>query len=105
MKMIRAIVRPEREKAVVDGLEAAGFTSYTKMEVSGRGRQKGLRVAASVYDELPKIMLMVVVNDDRLERAVSVIEEASRTGSIGDGKIFVTAVENAYTISSGKADL
>ncbi|MCR3883341.1 P-II family nitrogen regulator [Methanotrichaceae archaeon M04Ac] len=105
MKMIRAIVRPEKVDRVADALEEAGFVALTKLDVFGRGKQKGIRVGEMVYDSLSKTMLMIVVDDDRLQEAVRVIEESARTGNIGDGKIFVTPVEEAHTIRTGARGL
>ncbi|MCK9441834.1 MAG: P-II family nitrogen regulator [Methanothrix sp.] len=105
MKMIRAVIRPEAVDKVADSLEAGGFTALTRVEVFGRGKQKGIKVGSVVYDNLPKTMLMLVVGDDDLEKAVKVIEGAARTGNIGDGKIFVTAVEETYTIRTGARGL
>lgn len=101
MKMIRAIVRPEKEEAVVKSLEAAGFPSITKFDVLGRGKQKGLQIANSVYDELAKSFLMVVVEDGQVPTAVEAIQAGARTGNFGDGKIFVTHVDAAYTVRTG----
>ncbi|OPX82468.1 MAG: putative nitrogen regulatory PII-like protein [Methanosaeta sp. PtaB.Bin087] len=105
MKMIRAIVRPEKLDKVADALEEAGFVALTKLDVFGRGKQKGIRVGEMVYDNLSKTMLMIVVDDEKLEEAVKAIEESARTGNIGDGKIFVTPVEEAYTIRTGARGL
>ena len=105
MKMIRAIVRPEKEQTVVDLLEAAGIPGLTKLDVLGRGRQKGIQVGATVYDELAKTMFMVVVQDAQLPAAISAIQEGARTGNFGDGKIFVTAVEGAVTIRTGASEM
>ncbi|MBK8870655.1 MAG: P-II family nitrogen regulator [Elusimicrobia bacterium] len=105
MKMIRAIVRPEKEEIVVKALEEAGFPSITKFDVLGRGKQKGLQIANSVYDELAKSFLMIVVEDAQAPRAVEAIQSGARTGNFGDGKIFVTQVEQAYTIRTGKEGL
>jgi nitrogen regulatory protein PII 1 len=105
MKMIRAIVRPETVDKVADALEAAGFVALTKLDVFGRGKQKGIHVGEMVYDNLSKTMLMIVVDDEKLETAVDVIEKTARTGKIGDGKIFVTPVEEAYTIRTGARGL
>ena len=105
MKMIRAIVRPEKVDKVSDALEEAGFVALTKLDVFGRGKQKGIRVGEMVYDNLSKTMLMIVVDDEKLEEAVKAIEESARTGNIGDGKIFVTPVEEAYTIRTGARGL
>ena len=105
MKMIRAIIRPEREEIVMEALEAKGFPSLTKVDVLGRGKQKGVQVGGTVYDELAKTMVLVVVEDDKVEEAVSAICEGSRTGNYGDGKIFVTPVDQAYTIRTGRTGL
>jgi nitrogen regulatory protein PII 1 len=105
MKMVRAIIRPERVDAVADALEVNGFVALTKIDVFGRGKQKGLQVGTVVYDSLPKTMVMVVVEDHQLEQVVSLIEENARTGNIGDGKIFITPVEEAYTIRTGERGL
>jgi len=105
MRMIRAIIRPEAVDKVADSLEAGGFTALTRVEVFGRGKQKGIKVGNVVYDNLPKTMLMLVVGDDDVEKAVKIIEDSARTGNIGDGKIFVTTVEEAYTIRTGARGL
>jgi Nitrogen regulatory protein PII len=105
MKMIKAIVRPETEEKVTKGLEEAGFVSVTKLNVFGRGRQKGIMVGAVRYDELPKIMLMLVVEDDSADTVAEVIKTEAYTGNYGDGKIFVTTVNRAYTIRTGEAGL
>lgn len=105
MKMVRAFVRPEKEQEIVLALEGAGYGSLTKMPVFGRGKQKGLQVGPIYYDELPKTLLMLVVEDDAVERAIEVIEEKGKTGFIGDGKVFVSPVEEAYTIRTGEAGL
>jgi nitrogen regulatory protein PII 1 len=105
MKMIRAVIRPEAVDRVADNLEAGGFTALTRIEVFGRGKQKGIKVGNVVYDNLPKTMLMLVVGDDDSEKAVGIIEDAARTGNIGDGKIFITSVEEAYTIRTGQRGL
>ena len=102
MKLIRAIVRPEREEDVVSALEAAGIVSLTKMDVLGRGQQRGIQVGATVYDELPKVQLLLVVEDGKLDAAIAAIETSARTGQHGDGKIFVSAVEAAYTNRTGQ---
>ncbi len=105
MKMIRAFIRPEKEQEVVLALEGAGFPSLTKMPVFGRGKQKGLQVGPVHYDELPKILIMMVVNDEDVDKIVKIIQEKARTGFIGDGKIFISPVEAAYTIRTGEAGL
>jgi nitrogen regulatory protein PII 1 len=105
MKMVRAFIRPEKEQEVVQALEGAGYASLTKMPVFGRGKQKGLQVGPIYYDELPKTLLMLVVEDENAKHAIQVIEDRARTGFIGDGKIFVTPVETAYTIRTGEVGL
>lgn len=105
MKMIRAFVRPEKEQEVVLALEGAGFPSLTKMPVFGRGKQKGLQVGPVHYDELPKTLLMMVVDDADEEKVIGIISEKAKTGFIGDGKIFVSGVEKAYTVRTGEAGL
>ena len=105
MKMIRAIIRPNKEEKVVDHLEKEGFYSLTKMNVFGRGKQKGIRVGTVCYDELPKVMLMLVVEDTEVQKAINVIQNSARTGNIGDGKIFVTDVSETYTVRTGASGL
>jgi nitrogen regulatory protein PII 1 len=105
MKMIRAIIRPNKEEKVVEHLEKEGFFSLTKMNVFGRGKQKGIRVGTVCYDELPKVMLMLVVEDDDVSKAIKIIQNSARTGNIGDGKIFVTDVSQVYTVRTGASGL
>ena len=90
MKMIRAFIRPEKEQEVVLALEGAGFPSLTKIPVFGRGKQKGLTVGPVHYDELPKVLIMMVVDDKDQDKVLKVIQDKARTGFIGDGKIFVS---------------
>jgi len=105
MKMIRAVIRPEAVDKVADSLETGGFTALTRIEVFGRGKQKGIKVGNVVYDNLPKTMIMLVVDDDSVENAVKIIEDSARTGNIGDGKIFISSVDEAYTIRTGQRGL
>ena len=102
MKLIRAIIRPEREDQVVAALEAAGIVSLTKMDVLGRGQQRGIQVGATVYDELPKVQMMIVVDDAKVEPALTAIAAGAKTGQHGDGKVFISPVEAAYTIRTGQ---
>ncbi len=104
MLMIRTIVRPEKVYEVMQGLLDAGFPAVTKISVVGRGKQRGLRIGDVVYDEIPKEMLIVVVPDADKDFVIRSIVENAKTGAdgkFGDGKIFVSAVEEVYTISSG----
>lgn len=105
MKMIRAIVRPDKTEVVAEALAQAGMPSLTKIHVFGRGRTKGIRIGDVVYDEFPKTLLLMVVEDDNLDQAISVILESAKTGTMGDGKVFVTEVEEAYTVSKGTKGL
>ncbi|MEW6601736.1 MAG: P-II family nitrogen regulator [Nitrospirota bacterium] len=102
MKMIRAFIRPEKEQEVVLALEGAGFSSLTKMPVFGRGKQKGLQVGPVHYDELPKTLIMTVVDTEDVEKVIDLITSRSKTGFIGDGKIFVSPVEASYTVRTGE---
>jgi len=103
MLMIRAIIRPERVGAVLEELSDAGFPAVTKMDVMGRGKQRGVKVGDVFYDEIPKEMLMMVVNNEDKDDVIKIIMKNSRTGqkgAFGDGKIFVSPVDEVYTISS-----
>lgn len=106
--MIRAVVRPEKVGIVMKALFEAGYVAVTRIPVSGRGKQRGLKVGNITYDELPKEMLIIVVEDDDKNFAVQTILESARTGeegAFGDGKIFVSPVEEAYTISRRTKEL
>ena len=105
MKMIKAIIRPEKEFDVVHGLEQKGFYSLTKLDVLGRGRQKGVQVGSATYDELAKLMLMIVVEDKDTANVIQIIHRHAQTGNFGDGKIFVSEIKEAYTIRTGKNKL
>ncbi|NTV90634.1 MAG: P-II family nitrogen regulator [Clostridiales bacterium] len=104
MLMIRAIIRPERMGAVLSELSDAGFPAVTKMDVMGRGKQRGVKVGDVYYDEIPKEMLMMVVRDEDKDDVVKLIIKNAKTGlkgAFGDGKIFISPVDEVYTISSG----
>ncbi|MBZ4653132.1 MAG: nitrogen regulatory protein [Peptococcaceae bacterium] len=108
MIMIRAIVRPEKTNTILAELNSAGFPAVTKIDVVGRGKQKGVRIGDVIYDEIPKEMLMMVVRDEDKEDVINIILKYAKTGekgNYGDGKIFVSPVEEVYTISSGKNGL
>ncbi len=105
MKMVRAIVRPEKEASVASALAKANFPAMTKWDVLGRGKQQGVQVGGQLYDELAKSMVMIVVEDNQVESVLSAIQEAAFTNNPGDGKIFVTEVESAYTVRTGQAEL
>jgi len=104
MIMIRAIIRPERADEVLAALMDAGFPAVTKYSVAGRGKQRGIKIGEVTYDEIPKTMLMSVVKEVDKDFVINTIMDSARSGTkgaFGDGKIFVTQVEDVYTISSG----
>ena len=103
MKMIKAVIRPEKTDEVANALIDAGFPGMTKIDAYGRGKQKGLKIGNVFYDELPKQLLMMVVHDADEEKVVKIILEHAQTGengNYGDGKVFVVEVQKTYTISS-----
>jgi len=104
MLMIRSIIRPEKVDAVLAALMEAGFPAVTKMNVVGRGKQRGIKIGEVVYDEIPKELLITVVADKDKDLVIKTVTQAARTGhkgSFGDGKIFVSPVDEVYTVSSG----
>ncbi len=107
MLLVRAIIRPEKTGLVMSELVAAGFPALTKMDVYGRGKQKGITVGEIHYDEIPKEMLMIVCNDEDKDDIIRVIMRYAKTGdgTFGDGRIFISPVEEAYTVSTGKKGL
>ena len=105
MKMIRATIRPEKEQAVATALAEAGLPALTKLDVVGRGKQQGVQVGSQPYDELAKSMVLIVVEDDQVELVRETVRKAAVTGFPGDGKIFVSPVDRAYTIRTGKPEL
>jgi nitrogen regulatory protein PII 1 len=105
--MIQSVVRPEKVHEVMKALLDAGFPAVTKMDVFGRGKQRGLKLGEITYDELPKEQLMVVVQDGDKDLVVETILKSARTGAkgtFGDGKIFISKVEETWTVSSGSKD-
>ncbi|MFZ5640857.1 MAG: P-II family nitrogen regulator [Bacillota bacterium] len=108
MLMIKAVVRPEKTNQILAELNDGGFPAVTKIDVVGRGKQKGVIVGDVVYDEIPKELLLIVVRDEDKDDVISIIMRNAKTGEqgrYGDGKIFVSPVEEVYTISSGKKEL
>lgn len=104
MIMVKAIVRPDKKDEVLKELADAGFNAVTVVDVVGRGKQKGIKIGGIVYDEIPKALVMLVAEDGDKNNIIEVVLRAARTsveGAFGDGKIFVSPVEAAYTISSG----
>lgn len=108
MILVKAIIRREKVDAVLEALLEAGYPAVTKIPVFGRGKQRGLKVGEITYDELPKELLLTVVPAGDKDFVVkSIIENArtSDTGAFGDGKIFISPVLEAYTISRGVKEL
>ena len=109
MKMIVAIIRPERVDQVLDSLESNGFVALTITEVKGRGEQKGIQLQfrgrTVEVDMLEKVKLEIVVEDEYVERAIEAICSAARTGKIGDGRIFVLPVERSVRIRTGEVTM
>ena len=108
MKKIDAIVKPFKLDEVREALSEIGVSGLTVTEVKGFGRQKGhtelYRGAEYVVDFLPKVKIEIVVADNIVEQAIEAIVKAARTGKIGDGKIFVTSVEQVVRIRTGETD-
>ena len=108
MKKIEAIIKPFKLDEVSEALSEVGVTGLTVTEVKGFGRQKGhtelYRGAEYVVDFLPKIKIELVIADSAVEQAIEAIIKAARTGKIGDGKIFVTPVEQIVRIRTGETD-
>ena len=108
MKMVMAIIKPFKLDDVREALSEVGVTGVTVTEVKGFGRQKGhtelYRGAEYVVDFLPKIKLEVAVVDDQLDRVIEAIQTSARTGKIGDGKIFVSTLEQVIRIRTGELD-
>lgn len=108
MLMVRAIIRPEKKDEVLSELSRAGFHAATVVDVVGRGKQKGIKIGGIVYDEIPKVMLMMAIRDEDKDDMVRLILKYARTsekGAYGDGKIFIGPLDTAYTISSGTPSL
>ena len=106
MKKIEAIIKPFKLDDVKEALQEIGVQGLTVIEAKGFGRQKGhtelYRGAEYVVDFLPKVKIEIVVGDAQVERAIEAIQQAAHTGRIGDGKIFVTPVEDAIRIRTGE---
>jgi nitrogen regulatory protein P-II 2 len=106
MKLVTSIIKPFKLDDVREALSSIGVTGITATEVKGFGRQKGhtelYRGAEYVVDFLPKVKIEIAVNDDVVEQAIETITNAAKTGKIGDGKIFVTNVEQTVRIRTGE---
>ncbi len=106
MKKIEAIIKPFKLDEVKEALHEIGLQGITVIEAKGFGRQKGhtelYRGAEYVVDFLPKVKIELVIPDDMLERAVEAIQQAAYTGRIGDGKIFISSIEEAIRVRTGE---
>ncbi len=106
MKKIEAIIKPFKLDEVKEALHEIGLQGITVLEAKGFGRQKGhtelYRGAEYVVDFLPKVKIELVIDDDMLDRTVEAIMQAAHTGRIGDGKIFVSPVEDAIRVRTGE---
>ena len=106
MKMITAVIKPFKLEEVREALAEVGASGLTVTEVKGFGRQKGhtelYRGAEYVVDFLPKVKIEVVLADEMLDKAVDAIQKAAKTGRIGDGKIFISAIDDAIRIRTGE---
>ncbi len=107
MKFVSAIIKPFKLDEVRESLSSIGIQGITVTEVKGFGRQKGhtelYRGAEYVIDFLPKVKLEVAIKDEMLDRVIDAIEKSAATGKIGDGKIFVFNLEQAYRLRTGEA--
>ncbi|MBI2336607.1 MAG: P-II family nitrogen regulator [Deltaproteobacteria bacterium] len=106
MKKIEAIIKPFKLDEVKESLQSIGIQGLTAVEVKGFGRQKGhtelYRGAEYIVDFLPKIKLEIIVNDEDVSKVVEAIQKTAKTGRIGDGKIFVSPIEEVIRIRTGE---
>ncbi len=106
MKMVIAIIRPEKFEAVEDALADKGYLGMTVTEVKGRGEQKGIKLqyrgTSIEVDLLPKIKLEIIVDDEQVDEVIDIICQNARTGKYGDGRIFVVPVEKSVRIRTGE---
>jgi nitrogen regulatory protein P-II 1 len=109
MKLIKAVIKPERFEFIKKALEEKGFVSMTITDVRGRGEQKGIsleyRGGMMTVDTLPKTQIDIVVKDKDVDAVVETIIASARTGKIGDGKIFIIPVEKTIRIRTGETDV
>jgi len=109
MKLLKSIIRPDKLEHVKDALAVVNVTGMTVTEVRGHGRQKGQKAVyrGTEYSVtlLPKIMLELVVPDERSEEIIKTIITAARTGEIGDGRVFVLPIEEGYNVRTGERDV
>lgn len=102
MKLVTAIVRPEKVMNVIKALEEEGYFAFSKWSISGRGREKGIQVGDVLYQEMAKCMLYIAIEDKEKDEVIDIIINSAKSGDsghCGDGKIFVSDIGEAYTIS------
>lgn len=108
MILVRSFIRPEKKDTLLSELSNAGFHAATVVDVVGRGKQKGIKIGNLVYDEIPKTLIMMAIPAEDKEEVVNIILQYAKSGSqgaFGDGKIFISGIDEAYTVSSGEAGL
>lgn len=109
MKLVKAIIKPERFEFVKKALEDKGFVSMTTYEIRGRGTQKGIfleyRGGLMTVDMLPKVQIEIVVKEKDVDTLITTITESARTGKFGDGKIFIIPVEKSIRIRTGEMEV
>lgn len=102
MKLVTAIIRPEKVMNVIKNLEEEGYYAFSKWSISGRDREKGIQVGDVLYQEMAKCMMHIVIEDKEKDEVVDIIINSAKSGDnghYGDGKIFVSDIDEAYTIS------
>lgn len=105
MKKIEAVIRPSALHSVLDGLKSVGYPGVTVTEVQGHGKQKGITESyrgQSVEGLLPKLVVTAVIDDKQVNKVVSIIIKTTRTGEIGDGKIFISPVADVIRVRTGE---
>ena len=109
MKLIKAIIRPDKLDDVKDALTQIGIDGMTVTEIRGHGKQRGhkaiYRGAEYNVTLLPKVMIDVVLPDERVDETLKIILQAARTGEIGDGRLFVLPVQDAYNVRTGEREI
>ncbi|NPA33148.1 MAG: P-II family nitrogen regulator [Aquificae bacterium] len=105
VKMVKAVIRPEKAPEVVKALDKKGFKALTMWDVVGRGKEGGLQAGEVLYDELAKTLIFIAVEDKDVDKVVETIIKASRTGAYGDGKVFVCDLSEVWTVRTKSKEL
>ncbi|AAC06545.1 P-II family nitrogen regulator [Aquifex aeolicus] len=105
MKLVKAVIRPEKVYEVIKALESEGFKAMTMWDVVGRGKEGGILVGGTPYDELAKTLIMVAVKDEDVDKVIQSITKAAHTGAYGDGKVFVCSISKVWTIRTKEEEL